>query len=74
MSLSRVSRNSRDALPNGRYLIIHSTMQGLCLDNDKRKETMNSYFSNTANSDIIQSPVAFESTEKAFNRASPILL
>ena len=48
-------------------------MQGLGLDNDKRKETMNSYFSNTANSDIIQSPVAFESTEKAFNRASPII-
>jgi len=28
-------------------------MQGLCLDNDERKETMNRYFLNTADSDIV---------------------
>jgi len=44
-----------DTLSNREYLITHSTVQGLCLDNNERKETMNSYFLNTADSDTIQS-------------------
>jgi len=39
-------------LPNRRCLIAYSTMRGLSLDNDKRKETMNSYFMPTANSRV----------------------
>lgn len=35
-------------LSNRKYLISHSTIQGLCLDNNKRRETMNGYFTNTA--------------------------
>ena len=48
-------------------------MQGLGLDNNERKETMNGYFLNTANSNIIQSPITFESTEKTLNGGSPII-
>ena len=45
-------------------------MQGLCLDNNERKETMNSYFLDTADSNVIQSPISFESTKETLNRAS----
>ena len=48
-------------------------MQSLSLDSNKRKEAMNSYFLNTANSNIIQSPITFESTEKTLNRTTPII-
>ena len=62
-----------NTLPDRGNLVISSTMQGLCLDNNERKETMNGYFLDTANSNIIQSPVTFESAEKALNRASPVI-
>ncbi len=45
-------------LLTGYGFIPHSTMQGLCLDNNEREETMNSYFADTANGDTVQSPVA----------------
>ncbi len=45
-----------NTLSNRRYLITHGTMQSLCLDNNERKKTMNSYFTNTANRNIVQSP------------------
>ena len=62
-----------NALSNRDCLITHNTMQGLGLNNDERKETMNGYFILTADSNIIQSPVTFEPTEKALNRASPVI-
>ena len=62
-----------NTLSNRRYLVISSTMQSLCLDNNKRKEAMNGYFLNTADSNIIQSPVTFESTKKALNRGAPVI-
>lgn len=34
---------------------------------------MNSYFANTANGDVIQSPVSFKPSEKTLNTASPII-
>ena len=37
-----------DALPDGGYLVIQSTMQRLSVDNDKRQEAMNSHLLNTA--------------------------
>ena len=65
--------NSMNTLPNRKYLITHSTMQSLCLDNNERKETMNGYFLNTANSDIIQSPMAFKSTKEPFDSCAPAI-
>ena len=62
-----------NTLPNRRNLVIGSAMQGLCLDNNKREETMNGYFTNTANGDIVQSPVSLEPTKKTLNRASPTI-
>ena len=62
-----------NTVPNRFNLIVNSTMQGLGLDNNERKKTMNSNFTLTANSDIIQSPVAFEPTEDTLNGASPII-
>jgi hypothetical protein len=47
-----------NTLSNRRYLIARSTMQSLCLDNNKREKTMNRDLMFTADSDIIQSPVA----------------
>ena len=47
-----------NTLSNRRYLITHSTMQGLCLNNNKRQETMNGYFLPTTDSNIIQTPEA----------------
>ena len=47
-----------DTLPDGRHLVTCSTMQGLCVDNNQRKETMNSYLLNTADGDAVQSPEA----------------
>ena len=34
---------------------------------------MNSYFANTANGDVIQTPISFESPKKTLNRATPIV-
>ena len=48
-------------------------MKGLSLDNDKRKETMDSYLLHTANSNIIQSPVTFEPTEQALNGTASVI-
>lgn len=48
-------------------------MQSLSLNNNKRQKTMNSYFTKTANINIIQPPVAFEPSENAFNRSASIV-
>ena len=50
--------NSMNIFPNIIYLVTHSTMQGLCLDNNEREETMNGYFLNTADSAIVQTGFA----------------
>jgi len=60
-------------LSNRGYLITRSTMQGLCLENNKGKEAVNGYFANTTDSNIIQTPVTFEPAEKAFNGSSSII-
>ncbi len=61
------SHNSMDTLSNRKYLITHSTMQGLCLENNERRETMNSYFLNMVNNTIIQSPITFKPPENTLN-------
>ena len=45
--------NCINALSNAKCLIIDSAMQSLCLNDNKGKKTMNSYFLNTADGDII---------------------
>lgn len=35
-----------NTLPNRRYLVTHSTIKGLSLNNDERQEAMNGYFAN----------------------------
>lgn len=62
-----------DTLPNGGHLITHSTMQGLSLNDDERKKTVNGYFANVANSDAIQSPVSFEPGKETLNGGSPVV-
>jgi len=54
------SHDSVNTLPNTRSLVIDSTMQCLCLDNDEREETVNGYFANTANGSVIQPSISFE--------------
>jgi len=39
-------------------------MQGMRLDNNERKETVNGYFANTANGNAIQSSEMWDSEEK----------
>jgi hypothetical protein len=48
-------------------------MQSLGLNNNKRKKTMNSYFSNTANGNIVQSPISFEPTKNTLNGGYAII-
>ena len=48
-------------------------MQGVCLNNDERKEAMNGYLTLTADSDVVETPVSFESTEKTFNGTAPVI-
>jgi len=43
-----------NTLSDTRYLVIHSTMQGMRLDNDKRDETMNGYFAKSSEGDVVQ--------------------
>ena len=62
-----------NTLSNRRYLITQSAMQSLCLNNNKREKTMNRDLIFTADSDIIQSPVAFQSAKKSLNRCSSII-
>ena len=62
-----------NTLPNGGYLIAHSTMQCLCLNNNEREKTMNGYFILTADGNIIQSPVTFEPAEKALNGTTSVI-
>ena len=45
--------NSINTLSNSKYLITHSTMQGLGLDNDERKETMDGYFMTTVEGGLL---------------------
>lgn len=40
MNGSKLLYNGMNTLPNVGRLIIDSTMEGMCLDNNKRKETM----------------------------------
>jgi hypothetical protein len=49
-----------NALPDRENLVIHSTMQGLSLNNNERKEAMNGYFTLTPNSNIIQVPAKYQ--------------
>ena len=65
--------DSTYTLPDRRYSVIHGTVQSLCLHNNKRDEAMNSYFTDTANSDVVQSPIALEPRIQAFNTASPVV-
>lgn len=62
-----------NALPNGRHLVIQSTMQGLSLNNDKRQKTMNSHFLDAADSNIIQSSVTLEPSVHTLNSRSPVI-
>ena len=62
-----------NTLPNREYLIIHGTMQSLCLDNNEREKTMNGYFILTADGNIIQPPVTFEPAEKALNGTTSVI-
>ncbi len=62
-----------NTLPDRGWLITHGTMQGLCLDNNEREETMNGYFILTADGNIIQSPVTFEPAEKALNGTTSVI-
>jgi hypothetical protein len=45
-------------------------MQSLGLNNNKRKEAMDSYFAKTANINVIQPPITFEPSEDSLNRGS----
>lgn len=65
-----ILRSDTYALSEGRFSIIQCTMQGLCLDNNKRQEAMNGYFAKPADGDIIQTPVSLQPTENTLNRAS----
>ena len=59
-----------NTLSDRRYLVACSTMQGLCLNNNEREKTVNGYFTNTANGDVVQSPEMWGSEEKTFGRLS----
>ncbi len=48
-------------------------MQSLCLDDYEREKTMNRDFVFTANSDIIQSSIAFQSSKNSLNRCPSII-
>jgi len=48
--------SSMNTLPNGGYLLMCSSVQSLCLDDNERQEAMSSCFANTANGDVVQSP------------------
>ena len=56
MNKSKLLYNGMNTLPDIGRLIIKSTMESLGLDNYKRKERMNGYFTHTANCDVIQPP------------------
>jgi len=60
-------------LSHSKHLIIHNTMQRLCLDNNEREETVNGYLANTANRDVVQPSVSFESPEEMLYGSSPIV-
>ena len=47
--------SSVNTLSTREHLIIHNTMQGLCLDNNEREKTMNCHFALTADSDTVLS-------------------
>jgi hypothetical protein len=51
---------SMDTLPNRRYFITGSTVQGLSLNNNEREKAVNRYFAFTAKGDAVQSPVSFK--------------
>jgi len=59
------SYNGMNTLSNSKYLVVSSTMQGLCLDSNEREKTMNRDLVFTADGDIIQSSIAFQSAKKS---------
>ena len=73
VSRKRYGLSCINTLSNGRHLVTCSTMESLSLDNNEWKERMNSYFANTADSDIVQpSEPLVEPSKDALNRCPTI--